>query len=82
MQLQDLRKIIGAIPASCDTFEVINLDNLKAEANGFVAVNVPMNHVAINLQLGQVMLVDDKQASIIKIAGKVPVKPVTAAQGS
>ena len=76
MKLEDLRKIIGALPATCDQFEVINLEGLKAEANGFIAVNVPMNHVAINLALGQVMLVDDKQASIIKIAGRVPAKTV------
>lgn len=74
MTLSDLRKIISAIPASCDEFTVINLEAMKAEANGFIAVNVPINHVAINLTLGQVMLVDDKQASIIKTVGKVPVK--------
>lgn len=76
MTLAELRKILQEVPTAYDKFQVISLQDMKAVANGYVCVNIPINHVALDLQTGGVIFVDDHQASICKIAGKVPVKTV------
>lgn len=76
MKLQALRRILSSVPATYDDFEVLSIDQVRAAANGFFCVNVPVNNVALDLQRGEVLLVDEKQASLIATVGQVPVKPV------
>ena len=72
MKLQDLRRILSSIPATYDGFDVLSIDQVRAVANGFYCVNVPVNNVALDLQRGEVLLVVEKQASVIATVGNLP----------
>lgn len=76
MKLIALRRILSSVPATYDEFDVLSIDQVRAVANGFYCVNVPVNNVALDLQRGELLLMDEKQASIIGTVGNVPVKMV------
>lgn len=73
MNLGELRQIVNSIPASCDNYGVIALDRLKAEANGYYTVSVPIHGVAVDCHDGSIIVVDEEQATVIRVVGKVPV---------
>jgi len=55
------------------SYGVIALDRLKAEANGYYTVSVPIHGVAVDCHDGSIIVVDEEQATVIRVIGKVPV---------